>query len=53
MSFMTQTHVYTLLEGKHMVLDDVIDLFDMIIIDSLKKVSYPYKRRAAITCPLA
>lgn len=50
---MTQTDAYTLLEGKHMVPDDVIDLFVLIIIDSFKKVSNPYKRRATITHPLA
>lgn len=53
LSYTTRAHVYTLMEGKHMVLDDVMDVFVLIIIDSFKKDPYLYKRRAAISLPLA
>lgn len=36
-----------------MVLDNVIDVYVMIILGTLKKQPYPYKRRATITRPLA
>lgn len=53
LSYTTRANVYTLTEGKHIVLDDVMDVFVLIIIDSFKKEPHPYKRRAAISCPLA
>lgn len=52
-SYITPVHVYTLIDRKHMVLNNVMEVFVLIIIDSLKKQPYPYRKHVTITLLLA
>lgn len=46
--YSTQDHLYTLLKGK-MDPKDVMNVFIVIIYESFKNKSYPYKKHAEIT----
>ena len=52
-AFTKRANLYMLREEKAMVPNSVMDVFLMIVMESLKKKPYPYKRCAAVTRPLA
>ena len=49
----SHSHLYALIDSKHMVPDDVIDVFVLILLDSLKKLSLEFKRPTTVTRPMA
>lgn len=51
LSFTTWDQFHTLWEQK-IFSDDVLDVFILIFMESLKKKLYPYKKHVAVTCRL-
>ena len=50
---MSHAHVYILVDGEHMVANDVVYAFELMLFDSLWKDPYKFKRSATITRPMA
>lgn len=47
------SHLYALIDDKQMVPEDVIDLFVLMLLNILKKLSTGFKMTATITRPMA